>query len=109
MGEHLVRGAEARGILRPCKKTGASAYAVGMLNRPPKPVESGKIIPLTEEKHRVIAFDQQSHRMIFAIGQQRYAFDFFTRITQLSPQTGERPAPILPITKKRGNQEKRPK
>jgi hypothetical protein len=80
-----------------------------MPKRPPKPVEISKVVPLTEEKHRVIAFDQQSHRMIFAIGQQRYAFDFFTRITHLPPHTGDRPAPVLPMSKKRRDQEKRQK
>jgi hypothetical protein len=70
-----------------------------MSKKPPKQVEISKVVPFTEEKHRVIAFDQQSHRMIFAIGQQRYAFDFFTRITHLPPHTGDRPAPVIPMSK----------
>jgi hypothetical protein len=85
----------------PCKERRASVYAVGMPKRPPKPVEISKVVPLTEEKRRVIASDQRSHRLIFAIGQKRYAFDFFTRITDLSPHTGDHPAPVLPISKKR--------
>jgi hypothetical protein len=39
--------------------------------------------------------------MIFAIGQQRYAFDFFTRITHLPPHTGDQPAPVITMRKKR--------
>ena len=91
----------AQATIAPCKQRRASAYAVAMPKTPPKPIEISKVVPLTEEKHRVIAFDQQSHRMIFAIGQKRYAFDFFTRITDLSPHTGDHPAPVLPISKKR--------
>jgi hypothetical protein len=91
----------------PCKERGASVYAVGMPNRPPNRTERSKVIPLTEEKYRVIASDLLSHRMIFAIGQQRYAFDFFTRITHLPPHTGDQPATILPMRSKKSRDEEK--
>ena len=72
-----------------------------MPKTPPKPVEISKIVPLTEEKRGVIATDEKSQRVILAIGKQRVAFDFFTRITNLPPHTGDRPAPVLPMSKKR--------
>jgi hypothetical protein len=101
------RNSSSAATMAPCKERGASVYVVGMPNKPPKRTELSKVIPLTEEKHRVIASDPPSHRMIFAIGQQRYAFDFFTRITHLPPHTGDQPATILPMKgKKCGDQEK---
>jgi hypothetical protein len=39
--------------------------------------------------------------MIFRIGKRRLAFDFFTRVTELPPTTGDHPAPVLPMTKNR--------
>jgi hypothetical protein len=72
-----------------------------MPKKPPKRIEISKVVPLTEKKHRVIAFDPQSHRMIFAIGQQRYAFDFVTHITHRPPHTGDQPAPVITMRKKR--------
>ena len=86
-----------------------SAYAVAMPKKPPKQVEIPKVVPLTEEKRQVIATDQKSQRILIGIGTQRIAFDLFTRITHLPPHTGDRPAPILPMSKKRRNQEKRQK
>src|SRR5712691_10218846 len=54
----------------------------GMPQKPPKQVEIPKVVPLTEEKRQVIATDQKSQRVIVGIGQQRIAFDIFTRITR---------------------------
>jgi hypothetical protein len=71
-----------------------------MPKTPPKPVEISKIVPLTQEKHRVIARDEKSQRVILTVGKQRVAFDFFTRITNLPPHTGDRPAPVLPMSRK---------
>ena len=95
------RKPHAQATIAPCKQRRASVYAVAMPKRPPKPVEISKVVFLTEEKHRAIAFDQQSHRIIFAIGEQRYAFDFFTRITQLQPHTCDQPARVVRMSKKR--------
>jgi hypothetical protein len=58
-----------------------------MSKKPPKQVEIPKVVPLTEEKRHVIASDQKSQRIIVGIGQQRIAFDLFTRITRLPPHT----------------------
>jgi hypothetical protein len=80
-----------------------------MPKKPPKPVEIPKVVPLTEQKRQVIAADQKSQRVIIRIGQQRIAFDLHTRVTRLPPHTGDQPAPVLPMRKKGGDQEKRPK
>ena len=64
-------------------------------------VEIPKVVPLIEEKRRVIATDQKSQRMIVGIGQQRIAIDLFTRFTRLPPHTGDQPAPVVTMKKKR--------
>jgi len=58
-----------------------------------------KVVPLTEEKRGVIATDEKSKRFILAIGKQRIAFDFISRVTELPPNTGDQPAPVLPMRK----------
>jgi hypothetical protein len=60
----------------------------------PKPP---RVVPITADEHRLIAMDHETHRLIVAIGSQRFAVDFFTRITTLSPPTGDQPAPVLPM------------
>jgi hypothetical protein len=70
-----------------------------MPKKTPKPVELSKVVPLTEEKRRVVATDQKSQRILIGIGTQRIAFDLFTRITHLPPHTGDRPAPVIPMSK----------
>ena len=65
----------------------------------PKPP---KVVPITADEHRLIATDQTSHRLIVGIGSQRFAIDFFTRITTLPPYTGDQPAAVLPMKKKKG-------
>ena len=72
-----------------------------MPKKPLKQVEIPKVVPLTEEKHQVIAADQKSRRVIIGIGQQRIAFDLFTRVTRLAPHTGDQPAPVVTMRKKR--------
>jgi hypothetical protein len=72
-----------------------------MPKTPPRPVEISKVVPLAEEKRQVIARDEKSQRIIIGIGAQRIAFDFFTRVTRLPPHTGDRPAPVLPMSRKR--------
>jgi hypothetical protein len=61
-----------------------------------------KVVPFPSPENRVIASDEQSGRMIFRIGKRRLAFDFFTRVTELPPTTGDRPAPIIPMKNNRG-------
>jgi len=72
-----------------------------MPKKPPKQIEIPKVVPLTEEKHQVIATDQKSKRIIIGIGQQRIAFDLFTRVTRPPPHTGDRPAPVVGMRRKR--------
>jgi hypothetical protein len=69
--------------------------------KPPKQVEIPKVVPLMEEKHQVIATDQKSRRILKGIGQERIAFDLFTRVTRLPPHTGDQPAPVVTMKKKR--------
>jgi len=45
----------------------------------------------------VIAADEKTSRIILAIGRQRVALDMSTRITELSPDVGDKPAKILPL------------
>jgi hypothetical protein len=41
-----------------------------------------KVVPLEEPKYRLIAEDQNTHRIIFGIGSERMAIDLFSRITK---------------------------
>ncbi len=65
----------------------------------PKPPN---VVPITADEHRLIAMDQKAHRLIVGIGSQRFAIDYFTRITTLPPRTGDQPAAVLPMKKKGG-------
>jgi hypothetical protein len=60
-----------------------------------------KVVPITlpdtEEKPNVIARDLTTRRLIVAIGSRRFAVDFFTRITNLPPHTGDQPGRILSL------------
>jgi hypothetical protein len=60
-----------------------------------------KVVSIKKEtnKAKLIAKDQEGQRIIIGIGDQRIAFDFYHRITHLPPETGDRPADILPMTK----------
>lgn len=61
-----------------------------------------KVVPIAEpeERHKVIARDTKSQRIILGIGSERMAVDFFSRISKLPPQTGDQPAPVLPMNKR---------
>jgi hypothetical protein len=59
-----------------------------------------KVLPIAEEKNRLIAMDESAHRVIFAIGGQRFAIDLLSRVSLLPPATGTRPANVLPLKKK---------
>ena len=48
----------------------------------PKPP---KVVPIQEQKYRLIARDQKSQRIILGIGSERIAIDFFSRISKLAP------------------------
>jgi hypothetical protein len=59
-----------------------------------------KVVPIAEEKYKVIARDTKAHRVIIGIGAERFAFDLFSRISKLPPQTGDQPATVLPMNKR---------
>jgi hypothetical protein len=60
-----------------------------------------KVLSIEKEtsRMRLIAKDEKVQRVIIGIGEQRIAYDFHTRITHLSPETGDQPAEILPMRK----------
>jgi hypothetical protein len=60
-----------------------------------------KVMPFPSPENRVIASDEETRRIIFRIGRRRLAFDFFTRVTELPPTTGDRPAPVITMKKNR--------
>ena len=62
-----------------------------------------KVVPIEEKKASLIARDTKAHRLIFAIGSERMAVDFFSRITRLPPNTGDTPATLLPMNQKNIN------
>jgi len=67
-----------------------------------------KVVPIAEEKSKLIARDTKAHRIIFGIGSQRMAVDFFSRITKLPPNTGDQPATVLPMDQKQGKKRRGP-
>ena len=60
-----------------------------------------KVIAFDRSRSRVIAVDEKTHRVIVAIGRQRFAFDVSTRVTELPPDVGDRPGKILPLIRYR--------
>ena len=71
----------------------------------PKPP---KVVPIQEEKYRLIAKDAKSQRIILGIGSERIAMDFFSRFSKLPPETGDQPAAVLPMKKVKRRQNSRP-
>jgi hypothetical protein len=70
----------------------------------PKPP---KVVPIQEQKYRLIARDQKSQRIILGIGSERIAIDFISRISKLAPETGNQTAAVLPIKKDKSRQKRR--
>ena len=70
-----------------------------MLCGMPKPL---KVVSIEGAQAKIIADDAKGRRVIFSIGSERIAIDLFSRTTRLREQTGDEPAPILPM-KKRGS------
>jgi hypothetical protein len=58
-----------------------------------------KVIPITGVKQTLIATDERTSRFIMAIGTQRVAFDFLTRITELPTRTENHPARVISMEK----------
>jgi len=71
----------------------------------PKPP---KVVPIQEQKYRLIARDTKSQRLIIGIGSERMAIDVFSRISKLPPETGDQPAAVLPMKKDKRRQKGRP-
>jgi hypothetical protein len=71
----------------------------------PKPP---KVVPIEEQKYRLIARDTKSQRVILGIGSERIAIDFISRISKLPPATGDQPAEVLPMKKDKRRQKSRP-
>jgi len=70
----------------------------------PKIQKPTSVVPLSAGQS-VMATDEKTSRVIMKIGPQRVAFDFTTRLTELAPGTGDRPAPVLPMEiRKKSNQ-----
>ena len=60
--------------------TAKSAYSVCMRKRT-------KVVPIDEEKYRLLAMDERAHRVIFGIGGQRFAIDLLSRVSLLPAAT----------------------
>jgi hypothetical protein len=60
-----------------------------------------KVVRMTPDSPRLIAEDEKTQRIIIGIGQQRFALDLSTQITRLPPGTGDKPAAVLAMKKKR--------
>jgi hypothetical protein len=82
-------------------------------NDSPRKVKKSNVVPINQatsdatDQARVIASDPSAHRVVFAIGRQRVAYDFTARITELPPTTGDQPAPVLPMKAPSGNKRTR--
>jgi hypothetical protein len=60
-----------------------------------------KVVPIKEDRCRMVAEDAQTSRFILGVGQQRIAFDFTSRVTRLPDGTGDQPAPVLEMRKRK--------
>ena len=58
------------------------------------------VVSIAEQNGKLIARDTKAHRIIFGIGSERMAIDFFSRITKLPPNTGDQPAAVLSMQRK---------
>ena len=89
------RAALAKARRDPADSDATPQKTVVSIDRPGQP---------DSQKPRLVASDDSTRRLIFAIGRQRIAFDFSTRITHLAPGTGDAPAPVMSVTKRtKGN------
>jgi hypothetical protein len=64
------------------------------------------VVPI-EDKARIIARDPKTQRIIIGIGSERIAFEFLSRVIRLPPNTGDQPATVLPMKKKKRTQKRR--
>ena len=75
---------------------------MSVMSKKPKvvPIATSQTQP-SEEHPRLISHEEASRRFILGIGSQRIAFDCSVRATNLPPHTGDKPAPVLPLPKKK--------
>ena len=61
------------------------------------------VVSITGKKCEIVAEDLSAptKRFILGIGKQRIAFDFTTKVTELAPGTGDKPATVQPLKQKR--------
>jgi hypothetical protein len=62
---------------------------------------TAKVVPIREDACRMVAEDERTSRFILGVGKSRIAFDFRTRVTRLPDGTGDQPAPVLPMNRKK--------
>ena len=70
----------------------------------PKPP---KVVPIREDQSSIIARDPKTRRIILAIGSERIAIDYLSRVTRLGPHTGDQAAGIVPMIKDKKKQKPR--
>ena len=62
--------------------------------------KSRKVVPIQpQEPISIVARDSQTDRTILAIGRKRFALDICTRVTELPPGTGDKPALVRTLDK----------
>jgi len=62
--------------------------------------DTPRVVSIREDAP-LIAEDVKTRRFILGVGKQRIAFDFATKVTELPPETGDRPAPVVEMKKKK--------
>ena len=86
------------------QRTSSSAAASARARRDPaaaSPNTRNRVVSIDRPEKldptqpRLIARDAKTQRIIIAMGSQRIAFDFTTRITRLEPHAGDAAAPVL--------------
>ena len=82
-----------------CFESRPSANTVVMPKRP-------KVVPIENEKWRLVAEDEKTKRFILGVGKHRIAFDFTSRVTRLPDATGDQPARVLPMKNQKGESSK---
>jgi len=60
-----------------------------------------KVVPIQNQKYRLVAEDEKTNRFILGVGKHRIAFDFTSRVTRLPDATGDQPARVLPMKNKK--------
>jgi len=86
--------------IRDWRWPGSIRHAVCM----PKP---RKVVPIREDQSSIIASDPKARRIILAIGSERIAIDYLSRVTRLGPHTGDQAAAIVPTIKDKKKSKRR--